>query len=131
MKTNLDKFYKTDENHEKNGVWFDISDDVGFLVRPFKMTNPRVKAAMATHYKPYARQVELGTLDSDKQQEINIKLFMDVSLVDWKGVEIDGKLVEFTKENGLKLFLMLPDLFEALWKHAHDFSNYKEDLGNY
>jgi hypothetical protein len=130
MKTNLDKFFKTNDDFEKNGVWFDVSDEIGFLVRPFKGSNPRVKAAMAHHYKPYARQIELGTLDPAKQNEIQIKLFIDVSLVEWKGVEIDDKPAACTPENALKFFLALPDLFDTLWRHANDFTNYKEDLGN-
>lgn len=130
MKTNLDQFFKTDKALEKDGVWFDISSDIGFLVRPFKQTNPRVKAAMANHYKPYARQIELNSLDLAKQFEINIKIFIDVCLVEWKGVEADGKPLELTTENAIKFFTGLPDLFDTLWKHSTDFTNYKEDLGN-
>lgn len=131
MKTNLDKFFKTDKALEEKGVWFDISEEIGFLLRPFKQSNPRVKAAMAHHFKPFARQIEMGTLDDVKQMEIQVKIFIDVCLVDWKGVEIDDKLVECTPENALKFFTNLPDLFDTLWKHASDFSNYKiEDVGN-
>lgn len=130
MKTNLDKFFKTDENLEKNGIWFDISTEIGFLLRPFKPSNPRVKAALANHFKPHARQVELGTLEDAKAQEMQIKLFIDVCLVDWKGVEIDDKEAECNPENALKFFKALPDLFDTLWKHAGDFNNYRVDLGN-
>lgn len=130
MKTNLDSIFKTSSDLEKNGVWFDINDSTGFLIRPFKGTNPRIKAAMAKYYKPYARQIENDALGLEKQREINVNLFMDICLVDWKGVEIDGKAVTFTRETGLKLFTELPELFDNLWKHAQDFKNYREDLGN-
>ncbi len=130
MKTNLDKLFKTDANLEKNGVWFDISSDIGFLLRPIKTSSPTTKAAFAAHFKPYARQIELGTLDQDKQNEVHIKIFIEASLVDWKGVEIDGAFAAFTPENAMKFFKALPDLFETLWKHASDFNNYREDLGN-
>lgn len=130
MKSNLDKLFKTDKKLEEGGVWFDINDETGFLLRPFKQTNPRVKEAMARYYKPYAGQVELGTLDFKKNLEIQIKLFTDVCLVDWKGVDIDDKPVECTPENANKLFTALPDLFDTLWKHAQDYNNYREDLGN-
>ncbi len=130
MKTNLDKYFKTDADLEKNGMWHELSDDLGFLIRPFKGTNPRVKAAMAAYYKPHARQVELGTLDPTKEREIQAKLFIEVCLVDWKGIEIDGKPTEFSKDAALKLFTDLPDLFDSLWKYANDWTNYKEELGN-
>jgi hypothetical protein len=130
MKTNLDKIFKTSKDLESGGVWFDISDETGFLLRPFKGTNPRTKAAMARYYKPYARQVEMGTLAQEKEDEIQVKLFIDICLVDWKGVEIDGNIVECTPEEALKLFKNLPDLFDTLWRHSNDFNNYREDLGN-
>lgn len=130
MKTNLDKIFKTDENAEKEGVMFKVSDTIGFKLLPFKGTNPRVKAAVAKHLKPYSRQIEMGTVDQDKLLEINIKIFLDVCLVDWEGVEIDGKLTPYNKEVALPFFKNLPELFDTLWRHAQDFNNYREDLGN-
>jgi len=130
MKTNLDKFYKIDSGLSESGIWFDVTDGTGFKLRPFKQSNPRIKAAMANYFKPYARQVEMGTISIEKQLEIQIKIFIDVCLVEWKGVEIDDRPAELNKENAMKFFTQLPDLFETLWKHANDFNNYKEDLGN-
>lgn len=130
MKTNLDKLFKMDEALEKNGVWFEISETIGFLLRPFNAQNQKIKGAMATHYKPYARQIESGTLDPAKDSEIRIKLFVTVCLAEWRGVEIDGTEVGCNMENALIVFKRLPTLFETLWKHANDSQNYKEDLGN-
>lgn len=130
MKTNLDSLFKTSADLEKNGVWFDLGDDIGFLMRPFKSTNPRVKAAMAKYYKPHARQIENDLLGIEKQREININLFLDVCLVDWKGIVIDSEEKKFARETATQLFTQLPDLFDTLWKHAQDYKNYKEDLGN-
>lgn len=131
MKTNLDKFFKPSESLEKNGVWFDISDTTGFLVKPFRANNPQVKAAMALHYKPFARQIEMGTLDEDKGLEINIKIFLKACLIDWKGVEIDGKETPYSPEVATEFFKALPDLFHTLWAHCNDFKNYREEVGNY
>lgn len=131
MKTNLDKFFKTNSALEKEGVDFVIDETTSFKVRRFSSQNPRVKAAMASHYKPFARQVELGTLPVEKSNEITIKLFLETCLVSWTGVvDETGKPLEFNKENALKLFQELPDLFDTLWKHANGFENYKEELGN-
>lgn len=131
MKTNLDSIFKTNPEDEKNGRWFELDGkNIAFLVRPFKAANPRAKGAMAKYFKPYARQIENDTLDVAKTQEININLFLDVCLVDWRGVEIDGKEVPYDRETGLKIFIGLPDLFDTLWKYANDFKNYRDDVGN-
>lgn len=130
MKSNLDGLFKASEDLEKNGVWFDVIEDkVGFLLRPYRPTNPRIKAALANYYKPYARQVEMGTLEHSKVLEIQIKMFIDICLVEWKGVEIDGQEVDCNKENATKLFKSLPDLFRTLQEYAEDFNSYKEEVG--
>lgn len=131
MKTNLDKFFKTNNVLESEGVDFLIDETTSFKIRRFVNTNPKVKEAMAAYYKPYAKQDQLGTLPVEKSNEISMKLFVDCCLVSWKGVMDDsGKDIECNKENALNLFKRLPDLFETLWKHANSFENYKEELGN-
>ena len=130
MKTNLDLLFKTSDTLEQEGVDFAINEKTSFRLRHFSQNNPKIKAALAKHYKPYARQVQLGTLDQKKETEINVKVFSDCCLVSWQGVEIDGVEVECNRENALALFSRLPALFEALWKHANDYNNYREDLGN-
>lgn len=130
MKTNLDQMFKTDSNLELEGVVFRINDAISFRVRAFTGSNPRIKAAQAAHFKPYARQMELGTLDQKKTDELAMKTFIDVCLVSWEGIEFDGQPVECTKENALELFKRLPKMFETLWSHANDFNNFREDLGN-
>lgn len=127
MKSNLDKFFKTDKSLEKSGVWLTISDEVGFLVKPFRPENPAMKQAMATHYKPVARQMELGTLDPEKEREIMAKLFVTASLVDWRGVEIDGEVVPFSREVAVPFLVGLPDLFKTLMDYAQDFRNYQPE----
>lgn len=137
MKTNLDADFKTNPIFEREGVDIvirekseEMPNGLSFRVRRFNSQNPRVKAAMAAYYKPYARQVELGTLDQAISDEITRKLFVDVCLVSWEGVEIDGKPAECNKENALGLFRHLPDLFDTLWRAANNMDNFKEVVGN-
>lgn len=132
MKTNLDKLFKTSKSLEEDGIDFAIDDTTSFRVRHFTGSNPRTKSAMASHYKPYARQIDMKTLGQEKQDEIMIKMFIDSCLVSWKGVfSENGEELPLTKENALELFKSLPALFDSLWKHANNFENYREDLGNF
>ncbi len=131
MKTNLDQFFKSDKASESEGVWFDISDTTGFLVKRFGGYNStEVKAKLAKYYKPYAKLVELGTLDENKEKEIMIRVFVESCLMDWKGVEIDGVEAKFEKELAIKFLLELPALADTLIEHATNFKNYRADVGN-
>lgn len=127
MKTNLDKFFKLGDSHVENGVWFMIDDSTGFLVKPFNQTNQATKAAMAKHYKPFARQIEMGTLSESKEREILAKVFVGSCLVDWKGIVIDGEEKEFSKEIAASLLSNRPELFQTLMNYASDMKNYREE----
>lgn len=131
MQSNLDKFFKNDENLESGGIWMEVDEGVKFLVKRFGGFNSsQVKSALAKHYKPYARQVELGTLPLKKEREIQNRVFVESCLLDWKGIVLDGKEAPFNKEDAVKLLTQLPELSDALVTYASDAKNYKEDLGN-
>ena len=131
MKTNLDKLFKNDESLEKSGIWFQISDSTGFLIKRFGGFNSQaVKLELAKHYKPFARQIETGSMDEKKEKEIMLKVFVNACVLDWKGIEIDGKEVAYSKEECVKLLVGLPELADALVSYASDSKNYREELGN-
>lgn len=131
MKTNLDSLFKTDKAMETEGIIFELREGIRFKLRRFGGFNAeKVKPIHAVHYKPFARQIELGTLSADKEREIFMTIFIKVCLVDWEGIEFDGKAAECNLENALKLFKALPDLVDTLSSYAQDSKNYREDLGN-
>jgi len=139
MKTSLDKFYKTNQDLEKDGVDFVIQEanpaegleEISFKLRRFHAGNNKVKAALAAYHKPYAKQIEMGTLPTEKAREIQMKLFIDVCLVSWTGVKDEkGADIPCNQEKALELFKRLPDLYDTLMVYASDHANYKEELGN-
>lgn len=131
MKTNLDKLFKVDDKAVETGVWFDLTDTAGFLVRPLRESNPNFKAAMAKYYKPYAKQIQLGSFDDTvKGKELQVKLFVEACLLDWRGIEIDGVDTKYSPDIAIKFLMALPDLFQTLWNHCQDFKNYQQDVGN-
>jgi len=131
MKTNLDHLFKTNKNAETDGVIFKLSDTVNFIVRRYGGANEqKVKAAMAKYYKPYARQVEAGTLPASKEREILVKAFVSACMVGWEGLEADGTKLEYTPENAEKLFTDMPDLFNTIFDYAQTLSTFREDVGN-
>lgn len=133
MKSNLDKYFKQNNNLEKEGVWFEFGEGVKFLVRRFGGTNLEVKKSMTKYYKPVARLVEKGLLDQDKEKKIISKAFIESCLVNWEGVEINEQITPFSFEAALELFEDLPELLDTLVECAQDSENYREhreDVGN-
>ncbi len=133
MKTNFDRLFKTDKAKETEGIWYTFPDnDAAFLLRRFGGENTTlVKKAMARYYKPYAKQIDLGMLPDEKVTEIMAKIFVDVCLLDWKNIEVDGEDAPFSKELAVKVLVHLPELMDKLTALANDTESFKEDLGNY
>ena len=131
MKSNLDKFYKTNSIAETEGIWFNVGDDVRFRIKRFGgMNSQKVKAVSAKYFKPYSKLIQKGALPEEKEREIMVKTFVESSVVDWENVEIDGELVEYSHEACIKLLLGLSDLTDALIEYASTFDSFKEDMGN-
>lgn len=131
MKTNLDDLFKNDESLEKEGVWFTIKEGIGFLVRRVGGSNSKkMEAALARYFKPYAYQIQNGTLDEKKERQIVTRVFVEACVVDWKGIEIDGKIAPFSVETAIEFFMNMPELFDAVQQYARDSKNYREHLGN-
>ena len=134
IKSNLDSIFKRNTEVEKDGVWFVIGEEpheISFRMKRFGGDNNHsLRAALAKHYKPYARLIENDTLPESKGHEISVKVFVDTCLTDWKGVEINGVQEAFSKEAAVKLLIALPELFDKLKVYASDRSNFREDVGN-
>ncbi len=132
MKTNLDTMFKTSSKAEQEGIDFIISDGVSFRVKrwhgPHSM---EVRKLLAHKYKPYARQIQDGTISEAKATEIITTAFVETCVIGWDGVEIDGEKKPFSKEECIKLLIALPELCNSLLTYAQDTKNYREDLGNF
>ncbi|HPQ38574.1 MAG TPA: hypothetical protein PLW97_13105, partial [Synergistaceae bacterium] len=61
----------------------------------------------------------------EKYQSIAMTAFVETVLLEWKGVELDGEELSFSKENALKLFRELPDLFNDLFNQAKSTANFR------
>jgi hypothetical protein len=132
MKLNLDTIYGTDKKKEVEGVWYDLGEDQPkFLLKRYHELNPQMQASQARHFKPYARQISMGTLPIEKQYEILINIFLDTTLIGWKDIKDEsGSDVPFSKEMAKKVLIQYPDLFEELKAFASKADNYKEVVGN-
>lgn len=139
MKTNLDKRYKTNEKEELEGNWFDVGDGAAFRLKRYGGANASALVASTAKWKkPFSRQIEMKTIDPEKLKEINIRIFVETCLVDWKGIQTqqgegdEAKMVEipFSSDNALDLFRSLPGLMDSLFVICVDDANYKGDLVN-
>lgn len=128
----LFKNYKTDKSAEVNGVPVTVGineDDkskINFILARAGGNNKAYGAALTTKSEPHAQAIAAGALPEELAEEITKEVFVDSVLKGWENVrDADNKPLEFSKENALKLFDELPDLFEELALKARKISTFK------
>jgi hypothetical protein len=129
--TNLFTMFETNSDLESEGVIFELGEAKFKLRRMGGANSQKLKAAHAKYFKPFAKQIEMGTLNEQIEKEIVIKSFFEICVVSWEGFKNkEGVEIECNLKNALEVFKQLPELFNLLQSHASDFNHYRVDLGN-
>jgi len=137
----LYKLFKTDESLETDGIWIEYgTNEKGEPIR-IKIAragghNSAFSKALEKATRPYRKAIQTGMLDNKTADRLYKEVFAETVVLDWINVEgPDGEPREFNKDNALKLFEDLPDLFADLREQASNVALFREevreaDLGN-
>jgi hypothetical protein len=131
----LYKQFATNSEKEMEGVEVQMTEAENedgsiptFVVCRMGKSNKRYSKALEAATRPYRRQIELGTMNNDKAEELFMGVFVDTVLKGWKNVRgADGKVLEFSKPNALKLFADLPEVYERLQEEAKLSANFRDE----
>ena len=135
--------FKTNEQFETEGVWLEygyLDDDESKPIR-IKIAraggqNKAFTKALEKATKPHRKALQAGMLDDRIADRLYKGVFAETVVLDWMNVtDQDGNELEFTKDNVLKVFSDLPDLFVDLREQAGNVSLFRDevreaDLGN-
>jgi len=134
MKLTLRQIYGKDRKLVTEGFEYKIpNSNVVFKLRQYDsiLNEQLTKEAANKEFRPYSKKLEDGSLSSEKQLEIAVRVFVTVSLVSWSGVVDDnGQDIPFTVDNAVKILCEYEDLFKELIRQAKDSRNYLESMGN-
>lgn len=129
----LYKLYKMDPKIESQGIWFTIGTGeekpARFLLARAGGSNKKFNRAFEQRTAPVRRQMQLGTLDDQTDLRIMAEVYAESVILGWENVlGEDGKSLEFTFNNCVKLLTDLPELFGEIQQQAKRISAYRADL---
>jgi hypothetical protein len=135
------KSYKTDSKLERDGVWLDFGlnahdEPVRFLVARAGPSNKTYTMAMERASKPFKRQIANDTFTVAQADQLMLPVFVDTIVLAAVGLEDENdQPMEGTKENILKIFQRLPDLYYDVREQASKAATFREaeledSLGN-
>lgn len=132
---NLYKAYETDEKAEKEGIVIDLGlnskeEPIQIRVRRAGGANTRFAKVFEQKSKPYRRQMEIpGALDPKVSDRVMREVYADSVILGWTGVEDrDGNDMDYNRDNVIKLFEDLPDLFRLIVKDSQNEALFRKDI---
>lgn len=125
MALDLNKHFKTDELKEREGIWEDLGEGAKVLIA--RIGNKNYTEAYRKVPKGVRRMIERGALMDSKVDDLICELIAATILLDWKEIEMSGKVVKYSPENAKKLLLELPEFREFIWEIANDFQRFHDE----
>lgn len=130
----LYKQFKTDKNVEKEGIVLNYGKnskgaDIEIRIARAGGANVQYAKLLEVKTKPYRRQIQNETLDNDVAEKITKEVYAKAVVLGWSGVEDEnGKEMEFSFENCMKLFDDLPDLWADIQQQSTKAALFRADI---
>lgn len=128
--------FETSDQHEQQGIELDYGD-FQITVARAGGSNRRYQKMLEAKTKPFRRILAAGgKVDPNRMSAAMREVFAETVVLSWKGVkDRKGKTMAFNKENVMKLFKDLPDLFNDVMGQASNFQLFQDidveaDQGN-
>lgn len=121
--------YVTDKDREAStGIWFKFPEGRRFLCLRAGGSNRKFLRAFQTAIKPYRRQMDRGTMDPDKSDEIMREVYARTVILDWDGIKDSaGQAVPFSTPNVVEFMSAFPELFNDLVTLCSDAAQFSEE----
>lgn len=130
----LYKQFKTDKNVEKEGIVLNYGknskgEDIEIRIARAGGANVQYAKLLEAKTKPYRRQIQNETLDNEVAEKITKEVYAKAVVLGWTGVEDEnGKELEFSFENCMKLFDDLPDLWTDIQQQSTKAALFRADI---
>ena len=119
------KAFTTDQDLEVKGIVLDFGDGEWVRISRAGGGNKKFIKLFESLMKPYRRAFELGTMDDKKAAKILHEAFAKAIVLEWNITDEDGKPIEFTVENAIKVFEDLPEFFGTIKTEAENRQNFR------
>lgn len=119
--------FRTDAEKEKKGVWIPIGEGAELLIA--RWGNPdMIKVSERLMEPAEIRQAfRHGALSEEKAQEINTEIMAEAILLNWRGLEENGKAIPYSKEKAIEL-LRIKDFSGLVTQISKTQENYRAQV---
>lgn len=120
--------FEMDAEKEQDGIWLDYGEIGSILVARAGGSNKKFAKMLDQRARPYKRQMKKETMQEDVANRLMIEVFADTIILGWKGIrDRAGDEMEYTRENVIKLFMDLPELFADVSEQSMAMGNFQHE----
>lgn len=127
MKSIYDQF-ATNSNWEQQGITLEYGD-ARFRVARAGGSNKAFQRSLESKTRKYRRAIQTDNFPPDQANAIMREVYAETVVLGWENVfDRQGNAITFSKENCIKLFNDLPDLFQDIMDQAGKAMLFREDV---
>lgn len=105
--------FATDQSAEQEGITLDYGDGVTIKVARAGGSNVKFEKLVQAKLRKYERLRQNDLLEIAVLRPVLREIYAEAVVLGWDGItDKDGNAMPFNKENAIKLFTDLPDLFD-------------------
>lgn len=108
----IKKSFGTSLALENEGVWIELGE--GASIKVARVGNKENKALLKKLIAPHKMAARNDKLADEVWEKITVESMAATILLDWKGIEDDGKALPYSKENAIRLLTDYKDFREQV-----------------
>lgn len=118
------KQFGTNRLAESAGVWIEIGQ--GARVKVGRSTSPQYRKKLQEVIRPHRGVINANAMDDAEAHKLFARAAAGTLLIDWAGIEIDGKPVQFSVDAAEQIMIDIPDFYNAIKGFADDAALFRE-----
>lgn len=122
------KFSNDKKLESETGIKLDLGDSESITILRAGGSNRKHIAYVRAKYQAHRYKIEKNLMNEEEGTLLNADIYAETIIIAWEGIkDKDGNILEFTKENVIKILVDLPELFSLIKEEAEKFENFHED----
>jgi len=127
MASNVQNLFKTNAELETKGIVLDYGEFKINIARAGG-ANKAFAKCLEKKSRPLRRAIQSEMLDNEAAENLMAEVYAESVVLGWEGIKVDGKKLDFSKENCLALFKQMPDLLRDIMDQAGKMALFREDI---
>ena len=122
----IKKAFGVDKAKSEDGTWVDLEE--GIRVKIARIGNLKYRKELEKLSRPRRRQIRRGTLSEEVAEQMLTEVMANTVLLDWEGIEENGKRLSYNPANAKRLLTEYPDFREMISDLAGEMETFKQEF---